>query len=151
MRNPYEILNVPETATELKLKKAYRELAAKHHPDKHANDPNESRKMQDINWARDELSTPEKRKATDERLRKIREAVRLFSVVRAQPAPTYPMRPIYSSPPMRVNHQRNEVPWGTILTGVLGLAALWAASGPSAKWDPSVQRYRGGDGRFRSD
>jgi curved DNA-binding protein CbpA len=148
MRNPYEILNVPETATESELKKAYRELAAKHHPDKHANDPNEARKMLDINWARDELSSPEKRKATDERLRKIREAVRLFQVTRAQPTPTYPIRPIYS-PPVQVNHQRKEPSWGAILFG-LGLAALWAGSGSNSKWDPNVQRYRGRDGRFVS-
>lgn len=150
LRNPYEILNVLETATEHELKKAYRELAAKHHPDKHANDPNESRKMQDINWAWEVVSTPERRKITDERLRQIRETIRQQSVAPSSTtSPIYVYRPINPHPPIRVDAPRKDPPWGAILFG-LGLAALWAGSGSSAKWDPNVQRYRSRDGRFAS-
>ncbi len=151
-RNPYEILNVRETATDQELKRAYRDLASKHHPNKHANDPNESRKMQDINWAWEEVSTPERRKTTDERLRQIREAKRQQNVAPPPAPPIYVYRPIYSPPQIQTSPQRKDPPWGAIFAGLgLGLAALWAASSSSSTWDPNVQRYRGRDGRFVGD
>jgi curved DNA-binding protein CbpA len=143
-RNPYEILMVRETATDLELKKTYRDLAAKHHPDKHSNGPDQLRRMQDINWAWGEVSTPERRKETDARLEAMRP--------KAPPpraAPTYAPPP----PPIRVQHQRSDLPWGAILAAGLGigLAAIFGGSASRAKWDPSVQRYRGRDGRFVGD
>ncbi|MDD6069549.1 MAG: J domain-containing protein [Clostridiales bacterium] len=40
MKNPYDILGVPSNATEDEIKKAYRNLSRKYHPDANVNNPN---------------------------------------------------------------------------------------------------------------
>lgn len=60
MKNPYEVLGVPENATEEQVKAAYRALVKKYHPDNYADTPlaevaNE--KMQEINEAYDAITT----------------------------------------------------------------------------------------------
>ena len=39
MRNPYEVLGISPSATDDEVKKAYRELSRKYHPDSYANNP----------------------------------------------------------------------------------------------------------------
>ena len=39
MSDPYKILNVSRSATDDEIKKAYRNLAKKYHPDKYQNSP----------------------------------------------------------------------------------------------------------------
>ena len=61
----YKILGVDKTATQDDIKKAYRKLARKYHPDLNPNDPTAKDKFQTINEANEVLSDPEKRKKYD--------------------------------------------------------------------------------------
>lgn len=59
MNNPYEVLGVPETATDEEIKNAYRKLAKKYHPDNYANSPLADvaeQKMKEINEAYDTIN-----------------------------------------------------------------------------------------------
>lgn len=60
----YAILGVPRTATEAEIKKAYRRLAQKYHPDVNKT-PGAEAKFKEINEAYEVLSDPEKRKKYD--------------------------------------------------------------------------------------
>ncbi|OQP62236.1 DnaJ C-terminal domain-containing protein [Niastella populi] len=62
----YSILGVDKNATQEDIKKAYRKLARKHHPDVNPNDAAASKKFQQINEANEVLSDPEKRKKYDQ-------------------------------------------------------------------------------------
>ncbi len=58
MRDPYAVLGVSPTASDEEIKKAYRELARKYHPDNYADNPLADLakdKMQEINEAYDEI------------------------------------------------------------------------------------------------
>ena len=62
----YKILGVSKTATQDEIKKAYRKLARKMHPDLNPNDKEAHKKFQEINEANEVLSDPEKRKKYDQ-------------------------------------------------------------------------------------
>ena len=62
----YEILGVNKNATEEEIKKAYRKLARKYHPDLNPNDKEANKKFQQINEANEVLSDPQKRKKYDQ-------------------------------------------------------------------------------------
>src|ERR1051325_5034221 len=62
----YKILGVDKNATPEDIKKAYRKLARKHHPDLNPNDKEAHRKFQELNEANEVLSDPEKRKKYDQ-------------------------------------------------------------------------------------
>jgi curved DNA-binding protein len=61
----YKILGVDKNATQDEIKKAYRKLARKYHPDLNPNDKEANRMFQQINEANEVLSDPEKRKKYD--------------------------------------------------------------------------------------
>lgn len=62
----YKILGVDKTASEEDIKKAYRKLARKLHPDLNPTDKEAHHKFQQINEANEVLSDPEKRKKYDQ-------------------------------------------------------------------------------------
>ena len=59
-------MEYPKTASEEDIKKAYRKLARKLHPDLNPNDKEANKKFQQINEANEVLSDPEKRKKYDQ-------------------------------------------------------------------------------------
>ncbi|WP_316818657.1 J domain-containing protein [Pedobacter nyackensis] len=62
----YKILGIEKTASQDDIKKAYRKLARKYHPDLNPNDKEANKQFQQINEANEALSDPEKRKKYDE-------------------------------------------------------------------------------------
>lgn len=65
MSDPYSVLGVPRTATEADIRKAFRTLAKKHHPDLNPGDKAAEAKFKEISQANDLLSDPEKRRRFD--------------------------------------------------------------------------------------
>ena len=61
----YKILEVSENADILKIKKQYRKLAMKYHPDRNAGDERAAKKFREITEAYEVLSNEEKRKEYD--------------------------------------------------------------------------------------
>jgi curved DNA-binding protein len=62
----YKILGLDKNASDADIKKAYRKLARKYHPDLNPNDKEANKKFQQINEANEVLSDPEKRKKYDQ-------------------------------------------------------------------------------------
>jgi molecular chaperone DnaJ len=64
-RDYYEVLGVGKTATEAEIKKAYRKLALKHHPDVSPDKSEAEEKFKEITEAYEILSNPSKRATYD--------------------------------------------------------------------------------------
>lgn len=62
----YKILGVAKDASADDIKKAYRKLARKYHPDLNPNDKDANKRFQEVNEANEVLSDPEKRKKYDQ-------------------------------------------------------------------------------------
>lgn len=67
MKNYYEILGVKKDASTEEIKKAYRKLARKYHPDVNPGDKEAEEKFKQINEAYNNLIDESKRKAYDEK------------------------------------------------------------------------------------
>jgi molecular chaperone DnaJ len=64
-RDYYEVLGLGRSASEEDVKRAYRKLAVKFHPDKNPDDPDAEEKFKELGEAYDVLMNPEKRAAYD--------------------------------------------------------------------------------------
>ncbi len=62
----YTVLGVPAKATQDEIKKQYRKLASKHHPDKNQNDPKAAERFKEISEAYQVLGDVDKRKQYDQ-------------------------------------------------------------------------------------
>lgn len=62
----YKVLGVDKSASDSDIKKAYRKLARKYHPDVNPGDEEAKKKFQEINEANEVLGDPEKRKKYDQ-------------------------------------------------------------------------------------
>lgn len=58
MNDPYSVLGVSKNASEDEIKRAYRQLAKKYHPDLNPGDPEAARKMNEINAAYEQIKNP---------------------------------------------------------------------------------------------
>src|SRR6476646_1364408 len=65
MRDPYEVLGVSKGASPEDIKKAYRKLAKKLHPDSNKKDPKAATKFAELNGAYEIVGDEDKRKAFD--------------------------------------------------------------------------------------
>ena len=65
-RDFYKVLDVPKTATEPEIKKAYRRLAMKYHPDRNPNDKEAEDRFKEAKEACEVLTDPQKRAAYDQ-------------------------------------------------------------------------------------
>ncbi len=64
MNDPYRVLGVSPDASDEKIKRAYRRLAKKYHPDLNPGDAQAAKKMQEINAAYEQIQNPEKAQRT---------------------------------------------------------------------------------------
>ena len=67
MKDYYKILGVSETSSKDEIKKAFRSLAKKYHPDRNGNDENAIKKFQEVNEAYEVLSNEDSKKSYDEK------------------------------------------------------------------------------------
>lgn len=60
IEDPYKVLGVSPDASDEDIKRAYRRLAKKYHPDLNPGDQEAARKMQEVNAAYEQIKNPEK-------------------------------------------------------------------------------------------
>lgn len=60
IEDPYKVLGVSPDASDEDIKRAYRQLAKKYHPDRNPGDAEAAKKMQEINAAYEQIKNPEK-------------------------------------------------------------------------------------------
>ncbi len=95
----YKILEIAKTATPEQIKKAYRKLARKYHPDLNPNNKEAKQSFQQVNEANEVLSDPEKRKKYDQHGKDWQHADDIENMQRNQQQTTNSSRQSYSGSP----------------------------------------------------
>lgn len=90
MKNFYRILELPSFSTPEEIKKAYRRLSKKYHPDLHRGDLFYEEKFKDIQEAYSVLKSPLKKRNFDEKLEAFYKSQILKKEVRQKPKPAQP-------------------------------------------------------------
>ena len=65
MRNPYDVLSVSKSASEDEIKRAFRKLAKKYHPDQNKDNPNAKERFSEVSQAYEILSDKNRRAQFD--------------------------------------------------------------------------------------
>ncbi len=101
-KNLYKILEVSKDASQEEIKKSYRKLSMKYHPDRNTDDKEAEEKFKEISVAYATLSNPQKRKEYDNPMsgfNPFEDFLRGFSGFGGMPAGMRPMkRPDHNSP-----------------------------------------------------
>jgi len=91
MKNFYRILELPSFSTSEEIRKAYRRLSKKYHPDLHRGDAFYEEKFKDIQEAYSVLKNPLKKRNFDEKLEAFYKARILKTEIRHKPKPAEPL------------------------------------------------------------
>lgn len=76
--DPYKVLNIPHSASQKRIKTAYKKLALKYHPDKNTGDPANDEKFAKIGAAYELLKNPKRKKDYDNKRRRQRNPFQNF-------------------------------------------------------------------------
>lgn len=118
--NYYEILGINQNASEEELKSAFKSLAKKYHPDKHAGNPVYEEHFKKINSAYQVLSDPKKRERYN--LKLFYQSQKRFNTTSpstARPQAPQKQRPAYNPKPVDFTKQQ-KIKYGFIsLTGII--------------------------------
>ena len=154
MTDPYVVLGVSRTASDEEIKKKYRELARKYHPDNYANNPLADlaqEKMKQINEAYDAI-TKERAGGDDPRLDRGSECGMAFSYGCGGISPRLDGRGVQILPPGGVDGSRQcGIPAGGRSDGKSGERPV---CGRKRRWNEHARLRRvlpmhGADGRLR--
>ena len=135
--NYYKILEIPETSTKEDIKKAYRKLSLKWHPDKNQNNPDASAMFQKISEAYETLGDENKRNTYD--------MMQKNPFMSGQSMPFSDMDDMFSMffggpPNMGMNHHQQGFPPGF----PPGMAGLFGGSMGGSMGGPNIRIFRNG-------
>ncbi len=126
MENYYTILGVPESAEEQKIKKAYKKLAVKFHPDKNPNNEFAEEQFKQINEAYQTLSNKELRATYDYLLLNLRYQTLSRQYTQTQPSSYRKPNPSPSAPSYanRSTDQKKGVTWALAILSLVAVVVI---------------------------